>query len=86
MLEGHPVKSTQIFIGCTLIFLGCRHALIFLRYLLDFFLIYKYETQLFSSCHPEKTRQKLNKFRQHPRKIRVQINLAIIMVIKSILA
>ena len=28
--EGYPVKSTQIFLGCTLIFIGCRHALIFL--------------------------------------------------------
>ena len=52
--EEYPVKFTQIFIGCTLIFLGCHHALIFLGYSLDFFLIYKYETQLFSSCHPEK--------------------------------
>ena len=42
--EGYPVKYTQIFIGCTLIFLGCHHALIFLGYSLDFFLIYKYET------------------------------------------
>ena len=40
--EGYPVKSTQIFIGCTLIFIG---------YSLDFFLIYMYETQHFSSCH-----------------------------------
>ena len=43
--EGYPVKSTQIFIGCTLIFLG---------YSLDFFLIYKYETQLFFKLPPWK--------------------------------
>ena len=54
--EGCPVKFTQIFLECTLIVLGCRHVLIFLGYSLDFFLIYKYETQLFSSCHPEKNR------------------------------
>ena len=62
--EGYPVKSTQIFIGCTLIFLGCCHALIFLGYSLDFFLIYKHETQLFSSCHPEK-----KPGRRYPKKI-----------------
>ena len=37
--EGHPVKSTQIFIGCTLNFVGLRHhILIFIGYSLDFFL------------------------------------------------
>ena len=45
---------------CTLIFLGCRRALIFLGYSLDFFLIYKYETPLFSSCPPEKKRAGAN--------------------------
>ena len=45
--EGYPVKSTQIFIRCTLIFLGCRHALIFLGYSLIFF---SDETQLFQAA------------------------------------
>ena len=36
--EGYPVKSTQIFSGCSP----------------DFFLFYKYDTQLFSGCPPEK--------------------------------
>ena len=36
--EGYPVKSTQIFSGCSP----------------DFFLIYKYDTQFFSGCPSEK--------------------------------
>ena len=36
--DGYPVKSTQIFSGCSP----------------DFFLIFKYDTQLFSGCPPEK--------------------------------
>ena len=51
--EGYPIKSTPIFIECTLIFLGCHHALIFLGYSLDFFLIYKYETQFFFKLPPK---------------------------------
>ena len=81
------LKNLKICIGCTLIFLGCCQALICLGYSLDFFLIYKYETQLFSSCHPEKKtgrsypktfrqRPRKIKARRHPRKIRVQIKWA----------
>ena len=35
-IERYPVKSTQIFMGCTLIFLGCHHTLIFLGHIFSF--------------------------------------------------
>ena len=48
-------KSTQIFIGCSLIILGCCHALIFLEYSLDFFFWFtQVKPSFFSSCHTEK--------------------------------
>ena len=52
--EGYPVKSTLIFIGCTLIFLECRHALILQG----------------RSYPPKKFRQQARKFRArlHTRK------------------
>ena len=58
MIYRLPWKSTQIFIGCTLIFLGCQQALIFLGYSLDFFFWWVSslwdDTQLYSSYYPEK--------------------------------
>ena len=50
--EMYPVKSNHIFIGCHLRFFRVVSTQNFFRVLVWFFLIYKYDTQLFSTCNP----------------------------------
>ena len=80
--EGYPVKSTQIFVGYTLIFLGCHHALILLGYSLGFFSDLQVWNLAFFKLPPWKklSRSYPRKIRArgHPRKIRVQIKRAIV--------
>ena len=57
--QGYPVKSTQVFIRCYLFSRWVASTqILFSGWSPNLFLIYKYETQLFSSCHPERRNRK----------------------------
>jgi hypothetical protein len=69
--EGYPLKSTQTFLGDTLIFLRCRHTLIFEGYSLDFFSdLQVWNPDFFQAATLKRNRQ--DNFTKHPRNIREQ--------------